>query len=158
MRKQEKFVGSKMPAGRYHVGDLCYVLTEEKWEEACELMFPTVDSGRQGRYGTFTLSDGTVFTILPTKYGDGCYPSSRETCFAVDSGTIGCILASSLERSGDFADAGVFDLEDFTPEYDDGTLHFGDVSIYTGDDAEEDDELLEEDESFFHYDEAEDDE
>lgn len=28
-----------MPAGRYYVGDLCYVM-DDVWDEVCDLMFP----------------------------------------------------------------------------------------------------------------------
>jgi hypothetical protein len=28
-----------MPAGRYYIGDLCYVMHDE-WDEACALFFP----------------------------------------------------------------------------------------------------------------------
>ncbi len=43
-----------MPAGKYYVGDLCYVM-HDVWDEVCDLMFPHDNSGV---YGKFKLKDG----------------------------------------------------------------------------------------------------
>ena len=29
-----------MKAGRYYIGDLCYILDEKDWQEVCSLTFP----------------------------------------------------------------------------------------------------------------------
>ena len=60
---------STMPAGRYYVGDLCYVM-HDVWDEVCDLVFPY--DGR-GVYGKFKLKDGREFAVYSTAYGDGTY-------------------------------------------------------------------------------------
>jgi hypothetical protein len=41
-----------MPAGRYYIGDLCYVMHPE-WSECCDLFFPPGSSSRgvDGEFG-----------------------------------------------------------------------------------------------------------
>ena len=53
-----------MPAGRYYIGDLCYVMHPE-WQECCELFFPPGAPGR-GVEGEFTLKDGRRFASYGT--------------------------------------------------------------------------------------------
>ena len=57
-----------MPAGRYYVGDLCYVM-HPQWDEFCQKTI----SGHNVLNGEFTLSNGVRFGTLRTQYGDGCY-------------------------------------------------------------------------------------
>ena len=42
-----------MPAGKYYVGDLCYVMTDEEWEEFCGITI----NGNKCIDGEFQLSD-----------------------------------------------------------------------------------------------------
>ena len=86
-----------MPAGRYYVGDLCYVMSNEEWDEVCGLLF----EGRNDHgvnQGEFTLKDGRRFASYNTKYGDGVYESNMNTTHSVDSGNIGCILADDIKE------------------------------------------------------------
>ena len=69
-----------MPAGRYYIGDLCYVMHDE-WDEACTLFFPTNQSGR-GIEGEFTLKDGRRFASFTTAYGDGEYYNNQGVVIA----------------------------------------------------------------------------
>lgn len=82
------------PAGKYYVGDLCYVMHDE-WDEVCDLLFE--GRGDFGcNEGEFTLKDGRQFAIYNTQHGDGVYDTdSGDTC-CVDSGSIGCILKSDI--------------------------------------------------------------
>jgi hypothetical protein len=81
-----------MPAGRYYVGDLCYVMSDADWSDICELTF------RDGKSidGEFTLADGRKIATYRTKWGDGEYYSNIGTVHCVDSGSIGCILESDI--------------------------------------------------------------
>lgn len=84
-----------MPAGKYYVGDLCYVMHDE-WDEVCELLF----AGRNDHTvndGEFQLKDGRRFSIYSTKYGDGVYYDNYGRVYDVDAGSIGCILLDDID-------------------------------------------------------------
>ena len=131
-----------MPAGTYYVGDLCYVMTDEEWDEVCNITI----AGNDCLEGEFEMPDGRRFAILGTAWGDGTYNSNVGTEHAVDSGTIGCIAlkdicggaCSDLERLG----AVIEFTSDFEVRKDGGELIFGHVIIDTDPvyDDEEDDE------------------
>ena len=135
-----------MPAGKYYVGDLCYVMHDE-WDEFCDL---TIRDHRCLE-GEFTLADGRRFATLSTAYGDGTYGSNIGTQHSVDAGLIGCIRVedirdreydqATLERLGAFVDF----PEPFEVSTDAGLLKFGHVQIETagGYDWDEEDEELE---------------
>lgn len=129
-----------MPAGRYYIGDLCYVMHPE-WSECCDLFFPYVPGQPQHQVqGEFVLKDGRRFASFGTAYGDGTYTSNIGTEHSVDSGSIGCIRAedirdneydqTTLERLGAFVDF----AEPFEVSEDAGMIVFGHVQIETNDD------------------------
>lgn len=121
-----------MQAGKYYVGDLCYVFSNEEWEEVCDLII----EGQEVLQGKFTMKDGTEFTIFSTAYGDGCYTDDMGGAYAVDSGSIGCVLVDRFKTVNEnLACVHEFQRE-FQCRNDDGVLQFGDVSIDTkgGDD------------------------
>lgn len=130
-----------MPAGRYYVGDLCYVMHPE-WNECCSLFF----AGRSDHgcnEGEFTLKDGRRFANFNTAYGDGSYMSNIGTEHCVDSGSIGCILVSDIrdESCTDMERLGAI-VEFATPfevYYEGGVIHFGHVAIDTDPEYEEED-------------------
>ena len=137
-----------MPAGRYYVGDLCYVM-HDAWTEVCRLFFPA-DAPPKGVEGEFTLKDGRRFASFATAYGDGEYRSSINTLHSVDSGSIGCIRVEDIrdnEYTPEFlAKLGAFVefTEPFEVSSDQGLLVFGHVQIETAaDDWDEEDEELE---------------
>jgi len=127
-----------MPAGRYYIGDLCYVMHNE-WREVCDLFFPVYAPPR-GVEGEFTLADGRRFASFGTAWGDGEYRSSINTLHSVDSGSIGCIRVedirdntySNIETLGAIVE---FDRP-FEVEADQGLLKFGHVLIETAADEE----------------------
>ena len=125
-----------MPAGRYYIGDLCYVMHDE-WDEVCNLFFPPGDNIGRGREGEFVLKDGRRFASFGTAYGDGTYRSNIGTSHSVDSGSIGCILVSdirdntySLARLEELGAIVEFD-QPFEVLEDAGLLIFGHVHIET---------------------------
>ena len=120
-----------MPAGKYYIGDLCYVMSDD-WDEVCEL---TIKDSKVIN-GEFEMKDGRRFAMYSTKYGDGLYRSNMGTKHAVDSGTIGCILVD------DIIDIPKFEIDDklgtvvtidrsFSTGERDGLIVFGDVIINT---------------------------
>ena len=129
-----------MKAGKYYVGDLCYVMHPE-WDEVCDLII------KDGEVldGEFSLSDGRRFAIYSTQYGDGLYRSNRGTMHSVDAGSIGCIALEDI-RDPEATEAAMKSLgaiveftEDFATSSDyDGTIVIGDMEIYTGDDPDDD--------------------
>ncbi len=139
-----------MPAGKYYIGDLCYVM-HDAWTEVCRLFFPA-DAPPKGVEGEFTLKDGRRFASFATAYGDGEYLSSINTSHSVDSGSIGCIRVEDIrdnEYTPEFlAKLGAFVEFDqpFEVSNDQGMLTFGHVQIETagGYDEEEEDYFSEE--------------
>ena len=127
-----------MPAGRYYIGDLCYVMHPE-WKEVCDLFFPA-DAPPRGVEGEFSLKDGRRFASFSTAYGDGTYRSNIGTDHSVDAGIIGCIRVEDIrddayddiERLGAIVE---FD-QPFEVDSDAGLLKFGHVQIETNNDYE----------------------
>lgn len=132
-----------MPAGKYWVGDLCYVMHEE-WDEVCSLFF----AGRtdQGcNQGEFTLSDGRRFAAINTKWGDGSYRDNYCNSYGVDAGLIGCIRIQDIKEysispdaEGPFSGGNIIDFpRDFDVEVPDnwkswdGVIQIGHVRVDT---------------------------
>jgi hypothetical protein len=83
-----------MKAGKYWVGDLCYVM-HPQWEEVCSLLFAgRTDHGCNE--GVFKLANGVEFAMFNTRYGDGTYEDREGRIYPVDSGSIGCILLDDI--------------------------------------------------------------
>lgn len=141
-----------MKAGNYYVGDLCYVL-HDVWGEAVEIMF---DKNGTGNEGEFTLKDGRKFAIYGTRYGDGTYRDNLGWTYSVDSGSIGCILDSDINRNdlSNYDDLGnVIEFKDnFETSSDGALLQFGHVIIDTGYDGEESDGQPDESQEWNDYD------
>ena len=88
-----------LPAGKYYVGDLCYVMHQE-WDEVCSLFF----KGRNDHgcnEGIFKLKDGRQFVSYNTKYGDGGYYDQFGNEYGVDAGLIGCIALKDIDLTMD---------------------------------------------------------
>lgn len=117
-----------MKAGKYWVGDLCYVLGD-RWDEVCNLTI--VDN--KCLYGEFELKDGTRFAIYGTAYGDGYYRDQQANGYPVDSGSIGCVLVDQItEGHLDITLGNIFDFkEDFETGEEDGIIRIGDTEIDT---------------------------
>ena len=134
-----------MPAGKYYVGDLCYVMHPE-WNQVCDLVLG--DGGCLE--GEFNLPDGRRFAMFNTAWGDGQYDSNVGS-HCVDSGSIGCIRIDDISESERNFDemnrlGAIVDFpNEFTTRTDnEGQLTFGHVVVDTSDAAL--DEYFEEDE------------
>lgn len=131
-----------MPAGKYYVGDLCYVMTNEEWNEFCKL----TTSGNQCIDGEFNFADGRRFATYGTKWGDGEYRSNVGTSHSVDAGLIGCFRVEDIKANkyDDIESLGaIVDFEkDFKTYENDGLIVLGHVIINTDPDEyyEEEDE------------------
>ena len=84
-----------MPAGKYYVGDLCYVMDHDDWHQVCARTI----QGNKIVDGEFELDDGRRFAIYGTAYGDGEYYDQYGHTYSVDAGSIGCILMSDIRAN-----------------------------------------------------------
>lgn len=124
-----------LPAGKYYIGDLCYVMHKE-WDEVCGLFFKgRTDHGCN--QGEFMLADGRRFACYNTRWGDGTYFDEARNRYPVDAGCIGCILVSdiSLDDVNSISSGNVHEMtRDFNSSNEDGILTFGHVVINTDND------------------------
>lgn len=126
-----------MQAGKYYVGDLCYVMTNDEWDEFCSITIKDNDC----LDGEFEFADGRKFATYGTKWGDGEYSDQYGNRYSVDAGLIGCIrvedirankyeniaeLGAIMKFETDFVTGG--GREDRNWE---GTIQFGRVAIET---------------------------
>lgn len=114
-----------MKAGKYYIGDLCYVLGD-KWDEFCDL---TIE-GHNCKDGVFTMKDGTTFATFRTMYGDGTYLDQFGRDYCVDAGLIGCVLVDSINSPSELGNVHEFKT-DFECYSKNGQIYFGNVHIDT---------------------------
>ena len=69
------------PAGDYYVGDLCYALKDELYEN--------VFGGTGYSTGLYRFTDGSFFMLSHTSCGDGEYHGTNGKTYLVDAGIIG---------------------------------------------------------------------
>lgn len=134
-----------MPAGKYYVGDLCYVMHPE-WDEFCGITI----KGNQCLEGEFNLKDGRRFATFSTMWGDGEYKDQYGNSYSVDAGLIGCIRVEDIrdETYGDIEDLG--NIVEFHSDFVvrggrtemgrdwDGVIQIGHIRIETNPEYEED--------------------
>lgn len=124
-----------MPAGKYYVGDLCYVMHPE-WSEFCNLTI----NGDGILDGEFNLKDGRRFATYSTMYGDGTYYDDKGRDYGVDAGLIGCIRVEDIseEELKNIDDGHVVEFyQEFRTFSENGKIHIGHVIIETADTYEE---------------------
>lgn len=120
-----------LPAGKYYIGDLCYVMHEE-WNEFCDITMPNM--GEYIREGEFSLKDGREFGFSCTAYGDGSYHDQNGAVYGVDAGLIGCIKVSDISESDQenlYLGNVVEFPEPFDVTSDDGVITIGHIVIDT---------------------------
>ena len=82
-----------LPAGTYYIGDLCYVLGND--------VYDNIFGGTGYGSGIYEEKNtGRAFLVAGTAYGDGMYVNSDMKDFAVDAGIIG-ICSHSLMAKND---------------------------------------------------------
>jgi hypothetical protein len=134
-------VDMTMPAGKYYVGDLCYVM-HECWDEACGLFFKGRTDGGCNE-GEFNLKDGRRFVSYNTKWGDGGYYDESGNEYGVDAGLIGCIRLDDIDFTNDQNQINGGNVIEFRTDFDhgggrssmgrdwDGVIRIGHISINT---------------------------
>ncbi len=140
-------------AGRYYVGDPCYIIPDDLWSEFCDKV-----SAFDGCLGTDEMIEGGFgfefhgeqVWCANTKYGDGGYYDQHNREYDVATGLIGVVPDSfvvpepgdkATETSGTMVDGGhiIVFKNDFSVERDDGVIHIGHIAIDTDPPSEEDD-------------------
>ena len=119
-----------MKAGKYYVGDLCYVM-HDRWDEFCALTI----NGHNVLDGEFNLKDGTRFATYTTMYGDGNYFDEEGKSYDVDAGLIGCVALEDIDftdSSNSVAGGRIVEfVRDFTTFSSGGVITIGTVCIDT---------------------------
>jgi len=113
-----------IPAGRYYLGDPCYVIRDEDWHPLLENCNYFIDRpvGEVGGYQILAFS---------TKHGDGTFHDQHKNEYDVDAGVIGLVPVAYGGREHDNRE-----VEFKSPTLcwnDDGVLHFGSIKINTDD-------------------------
>jgi hypothetical protein len=145
-----------MPAGRYYVGDLCYVMNPE-WDEFCSITI----KGHECLDGEFNLADGRRFATYGTAYGDGVYAASNGANLGVDAGLIGCIRVEDIRD--DITEAKMLKLgtivefaEPFNTNEHKGIIQFGHILVDTSGSDDWDDEANMNEDNWYDYETEED--
>ena len=129
-----------MKAGKYYVGDLCYVFNDEDWNQICKIII----DGHSCLEGEFNLPDGRRFAIFNTAYGDGEYEDQNGHSYSVDAGSIGCTLDDNIsaDKYEDLTQLGniVEFEEDFNVYEKNGVIYIGHLEIDTDPIYDEDNE------------------
>jgi len=124
----------KLPAGKYYIGDPCYVLTDHNGFSWDHVLTSTDFFGMstEARGGVFEYK-GTKMFASSTAWGDGCYKDNYGRSYGVDAGLLSAIPLSCLtnfdERLGH-----VVEFDSSFPCYpvdEDGDIVIGHVIIET---------------------------
>jgi hypothetical protein len=143
----------KLPAGKYYIGDPCYVISDHdtwiEFIESCGYFEETAEA---------SIGDDK-FWAHSTVYGDGSYWCNVGKELPVDSGLIGIVPYAVVEKYCHRSVATILNLGafiEFPEEFDvsfnikankgEATHVFGDVMVYTGEESCEDDGCYEDDE------------
>lgn len=133
-----------MPAGRYYIGDLCYVMDDKEWDDFCKITI----KGNECLQGEFEMPDGRKFATYSTAWGDGCYRDQFGNEYSVDAGLIGCIRVEDIradkydkiedlgliyEFATDFVTSGGRGNRNWS-----GVIQFGRIAIETDPSGDED--------------------
>lgn len=113
-----------VPAGTYILGDPCYSIPEDEWDDIL-----TETNYFNDSYGN--LSDGRFFLGFGTAFGDGVFTGSDGVDYGVDAGLIGLVEAPE-EYVNEYNDRSVIVFETETiVSNDNGRMQFGNVFIDT---------------------------
>jgi hypothetical protein len=145
------------PAGKYWIGDPCYLFRDDLWSELCNIFYPP-DYIENGSVDSAVFEyDGNYFWYGSTAFGDGSYPVRKNHAFiknvGVDAGCLSIIPLNMAEKLKDNFSDNCFDAGaivdvglNFNVYYNGGNFEFADFSVKTNfDDEEEDCEEEEED-------------
>lgn len=132
-------VGDNMQSNEFWVGDPCYVLSDDIYDNIWGKKYNYQD-------GLIDCGNGLSFNVHGTAYGDGCYEGSNGFMYCVDSGTI-AVIPKELVVKEDGIDSGSlhkstngeieYDNGVFRIEFDNEILEIDTDPSDEGDDLEE---------------------
>lgn len=124
-----------VPAGQYVLGDPCYAVPDQHWEDllaSCDFFRNPVGLVKDGAKKFAVLGFGT-------RWGDGCYAGSDGKEYPVDAGLIGLVPIELVENiSEHYGYVVTFNKDTVCRSDGDGKLYFGSIVIDT--DPDEGDE------------------
>ena len=100
----------KFKAGKYYIGDPCYVLQDTNgwsWDSVLDQTDYFMDFN-----GTITHSYGDSYHVAgaSTRYGDGSYVDNSGREFLVDAGCIACIPVSAIGLTFNYTGGHILDI------------------------------------------------
>lgn len=108
-----------LPAGKYYIGDLCYVIAD--WDKFCEMTIV----GHNCLDGEFNFM-GTPIASYGTLWGDGEYRDQTGNRYSVDAGLIGCIPVDKVTKPDGLNFGRVVEFtNDFNTSSVNGVITFG---------------------------------
>jgi len=122
-------------AGKYYVGDLCYVINDKHWDELGEKT-NWFQNDEQ-----FEFKGKTIF-VSHTAYGDGRFNDYQGREYFVDAGLIGVIPFDIIDNNeiGDGGQIIEFEKDFYASCSDKGIFKIGNITIDTSNEDEEEDE------------------
>jgi len=138
----------QLPAGKYYIGDLCYVLADNNnpethfdWMKFVDWTFENDPAGRE-KEGVVD-HQGMQFSFHCTAYGDGSYSDQFGNTYPVDAGMIGCVALKDipscteehLKRHGNIVEFPYVFCSHYEEEK--GMIIFGHIEIPTDYDEED---------------------
>ncbi len=123
-----------MEAGKYWIGDPCYVLSDDRYDKLIEAYV-------EGEDGYQTTVDGQTVTVLHTQFGDGTYYSNLGDV-DVDSGQVAAVPMALVDTSKyGFTSGHVADLPAGKAlNFAEGTLCFSEAYVDTQADIDDENE------------------
>jgi hypothetical protein len=119
----------RLPAGKYYIGDPCYVFNDETWDTLIEKHWDSM------RHGEIFELNGQQLWMHSTKFGDGVYDDQNGTEYGVDAGLLGIVPIALIEDPAGEENGTVLEFQrSVVVSYDNGTFYIGNITIKTGDD------------------------
>jgi len=118
-----------LKAGKYFVGDLCYVVPIEEWSTFIKEIFGEGETVRMGEHEVL----GKYFVIANTAHGDGQYKTNVKRMLCdVDSGMIGALSVKDMSTEvKKIHRRNIVEFkEDFTITIENGDIHIGHIIIF----------------------------
>jgi hypothetical protein len=136
---QIKSVDVIVPAGQYVLGDPCYAVPDDNWDELLESCNYFENPVGHIRLDDFHMNK-TFILAFRTRWGDGEYWGSNGMSYPVDAGLIGLVpvdIAKDLESH--YQNIVTFKQDTVCSYNGSGRLVFGGISIETDPPEEEED-------------------
>lgn len=112
----------QLPAGKYYIGDPCYIFSES-WDD---LLGVVSFDGDIEEYKTYQLWGHS------TAFGDGMYDDQNDNEYCVDSGVLAAVPYELIEDAAGETNGTIIDAPNgLLVEYNNGTFIFNDITIMT---------------------------